>query len=128
MLLMIPINAFRRSDKATASPRNSGNDAARSMAVLTLESESSDYVATVGARSSAHPRHCGDQRLILAVPFLQGAADLLFLFLKVAQPRFDQSQLGLALLDQLARLDQAAVDALALGRELVHVRLDLLGA
>ncbi len=41
---------------------------------------------------------------------------------------FDQAQLGLALLDQLCRFHQSAVDALALGGEFVHLRLQLLGA
>ena len=79
-------------------------------------------------RIAAHALHGGQQRRNRAVAFLQRAAQMLFLRLQLAEPRFDQAQLGLALLDQLARLDQPAVDALALGGELVHVRLDLLGA
>ena len=60
--------------------------------------------------------------------FLKRAADLAFLRFQLAQPGFDEAQLGLALLDQLAGFDQPTVDALALGGELVHLGLQFLGA
>ena len=53
---------------------------------------------------------------------------ILFLRRELPQTGFDHIQEGFALLDQLRRLDQPCVDALALGRNLVEVFLQLLGA
>ena len=97
------------------------------MALRTIDSASSRLRHHHRRRVAAHALHGGEQRRDRPVPLRERAAQLLLLRFEIAEPGFDQVELALALLDQARGLDQPLVDALALGAELVHIGLQLLG-
>ena len=129
MLVMTRTRSFSCSESATASPPSSGERGRQQHGAAhhrqrILAAASPSPAADCGPCAAWRPAAPRSSRAAASsVPRRCFSC-------ASSSPRrgFDQAQLALALLDQLGRLHQPRVDALALGGDLVEVGLQLLAA
>ena len=98
------------------------------MALRTIDSASSRRVIITGG--GLRPMRCMAASSAAIVPWRCSSEPRRCFSCASSSPSrdFDQRQLGFAQVDELAGLEQPGVDALALGGDLVEIRLQLLGA